>query len=54
MRCNTCARRRGNKCAALKEMIGVDKDCSFWTDDPDWESKAERAVNRYKLLRGEL
>lgn len=49
MRCETCTRRRGNQCAVLLEMIGLDKDCSFWTDDPDWEKKSEAAVKAYKL-----
>lgn len=48
-RCDTCKRRRGVRCAVLLEMIGRKKDCSFWTDDPDWERKADAAVAAYKL-----
>lgn len=51
MRCETCARRRGSQCAVLKEMIGKDRDCSFWTDDPEWEEKAEAASREYALRR---
>lgn len=50
-RCDSCARKRGDKCATLKEMIGKYRDCPFWTDDPEWEIKAEDAIKAYGRTR---
>lgn len=49
--CETCARWRGktSKCAVLKEPVGLESECWAWTDDPDWEEKAERATRDYAL-----
>ena len=49
-RCQTCAKNsiNDNYCQVLKERIGMTKDCWAWSDDPEWEAKVERAVNRYR------
>lgn len=49
-KCNTCAKReQGSKeCKVLKEAIGLYQDCWAWTDDPDWESKVNAAVYKYR------
>ena len=62
-RCGTCQRvrvsegktggrkggrkRTGFECAVLLRMIGQVKECSFWTDDPEWEEKARQAARYY-------
>ena len=49
-RCSSCAKNtlEDSGCQVLTERIGMNRDCSFWTDDPDWKEEAEKAVKRYK------
>jgi hypothetical protein len=52
-RCNNCKRLRADgQCAVLTELIGKEKDCAFWTNDPNWAEKAEAAINDYAKLHG--
>jgi hypothetical protein len=48
--CDVCAKRESGKkkCLVLKENIGLYQDCWAWTDDPDWESKVNAAVHKYR------
>ncbi len=36
------------RCAVLKEEIGQEKDCPFWTDDPLWLEKAIADIAAYR------
>jgi hypothetical protein len=49
-RCDVCAKRKPGKkeCLVLEENIGLYQDCWAWTDDPDWESKVNAAVHKYR------
>lgn len=50
-RCATCQKLKASgQCVALKELIGKDKDCSFYTDDPAWDEGIEEAVRRYSVM----
>ena len=47
--CDTCTRKlEQGKCATLTVAIGLEKDCPFWSDDPEWREKAEAAIAAYK------
>ena len=54
MRCETCKKLKGKKCVVLTEKIGEKQDCWAWTDDPEWQEKARKAVEDYKLTRLEV
>ena len=49
--CSSCCKSTGYTCKVLKEEIGedeTDQPCWAFTNDPDWESKSERATNLYQ------
>ncbi len=52
--CETCQKRRfsGSGCEVLKEAVGGNGSCSFWTDDPNWDHGIEEAVYTYSLMQG--
>lgn len=51
--CDTCAKFVGpRECAVLKDLIGAGGDCWAWSDDPDWERKANAATSAYARARG--
>jgi hypothetical protein len=54
MICDTCAKRRGNKCAVLngKKLPIWGPECSAYTDDPDWQGKVEEALKKYQEKGG--
>jgi len=59
MICDTCEKRRGNKCAVLAPPSGKKQElpiwgpeCSAYTDDPDWQEKVEEALKRYQEKGG--
>lgn len=53
MICATCAKRgdpakyrlRSQGCIILKERYA--NKCPFWSDDPEWQDKAEQAIRAY-------
>lgn len=50
--CDTCAKLvHPRECAVLKDVIGAGGDCWAWSDDPDWERKADAATAQYAKLR---
>jgi hypothetical protein len=53
MICDTCEKRCGNKCAVLVGKLPVwGPECSAYTDDPDWQEKAEEALKKYQKKDG--
>lgn len=47
-KCLTCQRRSPEnpfECLVMKEQF---EDCWAWTDDPEWETKVEKAVINYE------
>ena len=48
--CKTCEKRGSyvEGCKVLTERIGEHKDCFAYSDDPEWETKAKRALRAYK------
>jgi hypothetical protein len=53
MICDTCEKRCGNKCAVLVGNLPVwGPECSAYTDDPDWQEKAEEALKKYQEKGG--
>ena len=53
MICDTCEKRCGNKCAVLVGKLPVwGPECSAYTDDPDWQEKAEEALKKYQKKGG--
>lgn len=50
--CATCAKKASEKrCAVLSVMIGRDRPCWCWSDNPQWEVLAETATKAYALLK---
>lgn len=43
--CSTCERRSKKGCKVFTSKL---KKCWAWTDDPDWEKKVKKAVEKYK------
>ena len=56
--CKTCEKRVKNpsyprECKVLvrdRGSLGIKKPRDFWTDDPEWEEKADRDIRAY--MRG--
>lgn len=49
--CEFCKKRQGRRCQVLTEMIGWDRECWAWSDDPQWEAKVKAAVKEYAAGR---
>lgn len=48
--CDLCEKVTSDtECAVLEEMLGKDKDCFAWSDDPEWEKKANDAREIYEV-----
>ncbi len=56
-RCDTCRKLekigKTKRCRVLTELVGLDRDCFAWTDNPDWEAEVEEATRRYAERKGE-
>ena len=51
--CDNCEKKTYNaKCAVLHDMVGMNKPCFAWSDDPDWEKKVKQAVKDYENMAG--
>lgn len=52
--CETCQKRdaRGH-CRVLTELVGREKHCWAWSNDPNWEEKVKTAVKNYRT-KGEV
>jgi|GEM_PF-2317812 len=50
--CSSCEKleRNGKRkvCPALSPLVGLDRPCWAWTDDPAWRIKLSRAIRGYQ------